>query len=127
MQIRYNEQIQTRMKQMEKKCIFIAALFFAVSCCKHYEIPSGYWQSREGKPVLRISKDSLGTRSATIYHRIARDELCPLTYPIVTNNTGTYIQAERRIFLTYNPEDNTLFLSPGGRYYQHTDSIITNK
>lgn len=92
-----------------------ALLFLCVGCnAPQSDIPTGCWQSVQGRPSLILEKDSVGNYYAVIHHRTVDGCICPVAYPIVRGTNGMYIQAERRIFLCYSSKDNTIFLSPGG-------------
>lgn len=103
--------------------IVLTAICLSTSCSPPSDLPLGNWQSTQGRATLTILKDNLGNYQAIIHHQTAYGYTCPIVYPIVRKPYGIYIQAEGRIILTYSSENNTLFLSPGGRYTQKKDTF----
>lgn len=94
--------------------LIVTSLFLFAECNISQDIPTGCWQSSQGKPSVTLKKDSAGNFQAIIHHHTANGHICPVVYPLVKDITGMYIQAEGRILVSYSPKDSTLFLSPGG-------------
>lgn len=106
---------------MKHKKIFMWSVvilsFLCVGCgTPQGDIPTGCWQSLQGRPSLTLEKDSIGNYRVIVHHRTADGRSCPVAYPLVRSTVGMYIRAERRIFVCYSSKDNTLFLSPGGAF-----------
>lgn len=97
---------------------------FTLSGCvekKPVDFPciEGYWKSVQDRPSLRIGQDEDGYY-AIVYHHTAHRHICPIRYPLIYQPYGIYLQAERRILVSYSKRDSSLFLSPGGKYYRHS-------
>lgn len=113
---------------MKHKKIFllpVAVLFLLCVECgtPQDDIPTGCWQSLQGRPSLTLEKDSVGNYHAIVHHRTADGRTCPVSYPLVRSTKGMYIQAEGRISVCYSSEDNILFLSPGGAFRLKNDNL----
>lgn len=108
-----------------KKILSVAAvLLLCVGChSPQGDIPTGCWESLQGRPSLTLEKDSTGNYRAIVHHRTADGGTCPVAYPLVRSTDGMYIQAEGRIYVCYSLEDNTLFLSPGGMFQLKNDNL----
>lgn len=106
------------MKNKKTSMLLIAGSFFlVVGCNAPQDIPTGDWQSEQGRSELTLKKDAAGDYRAIVHHRMADGYVCPVTYPVCRGTCGMYIQAEGRIYLSYSSKDSTLFLSPGGTYH----------
>lgn len=97
--------------------LIVGSFFLVVGCNAPQDIPTGDWQSLQGRSALTLEKDSTGDYRAIVHHRMADGLMCPMAYPVCHGNNGMYIQAERRIYLSYSSKDSILFLSPGGAYH----------
>lgn len=94
-------------------------LLCTMTSCIHTNniIPTGIWTSEQGRPDICIEKDSSdGTYTATVFHRLRNGEVCPIVYPFEISSYGMYIVAEGKIIVIYDPNQDRLFLSPGGEY-----------
>lgn len=81
---------------------------------RHTSPPSGLWQSRNGRPSILITD----SQTVIVFHISKHGQTLPLEYPMRRDMYGYwYIKAQCRIFMSYNEDDNSLFLSPGGMYY----------
>lgn len=106
------------MKNKKTSMLLIAGSFFlVVGCNAPQDIPIGDWQSEQGRSELTLKKDAAGDYRAIVHHRMSDGFVCPVAYPVCHGNNGMYIQAERRIYLSYSSKDSILFLSPGGVYH----------
>lgn len=106
---------------------FIAIPIICISCVcgNHTQVPTGNWQSCMGRPDMSVIKNDSGGYSAIIWHKTFDGGICPVAYPIVETGTGAFIQAERRIIISYNSAKDQLFLSPGGKYHRkHKSNIV---
>lgn len=80
-------------------------------------VPVGDWRSTLGRADIRFVEKDSGAYAAIVAHRIHGGGTCHIEYPVVkTTCQGCYIQAEGRIVVSYDPEKDRLFLSPGGTY-----------
>lgn len=79
-------------------------------------VPVGDWRSTLGRADIRFVEKDSGTYAAIVAHRVHGGGTCPVEYPVVKTSQGCYIQAEGRIVVSYAPEKDRLFLSPGGTY-----------
>lgn len=113
------------MKHTKKNLLPVAVLLLLCAGCgaSQVDIPTGCWQSMQGRPSLTLEKDSAGAYHAIVYHRTADGRTCPVTYPVVRNANGMYIQAEGRILICYSFEEKTLFLSPGGLFQLKNNTL----
>lgn len=106
------------MKSKKTSMLLIAGSFFlVVGCNAPQDIPTGDWQSVQGRSALTLEKDSTGDCRAIVHHRMADGLICPVAYPVCIGTSGIYIQAEGRIYLSYSSKDSILFVSPGGAYH----------
>lgn len=87
-----------------------------VACGGPSPVPVGNWQSTLGRADIRFVEKDSGAYAAIVAHRIHGGGTCPIEYPVVKTSHGCYIQAEGRIAVSYDPEKDRLFLSPGGTY-----------
>lgn len=113
------------MKRTKISILLAASLSLLCAGCNipQDDIPTGCWQSLQGRPSLTLEKDSTGNYRAIVHHRTSDGRTCPVAYPLVRGTYGMYIQAEGRIFVCYSSEDNTLFLSPGGVFRLKNDNL----
>lgn len=105
------------MKHKELFLLLAVITLLYMGCNVPHDIPEGEWQSLQGRPSLTLKKDSIGKYKVIVHHKMANGRTCPISYPIIQNATGMYIQAEGRILICYSFKDSILFLSPGGRFH----------
>lgn len=117
------------MKHKKRFLLPIAALLLLCAGCHPVQddIPTGCWESLQGRPSLTLEKDSTGDYQAIVHHRTADGRICPVAYPLVRRTNGMYIQAEGRIFVCYSAKDRTIFLSPGGLFRLKDDNLNSLK
>lgn len=89
----------------------------ALSACSTQprEYPIGNWHSVSNKPDITIVNNS-DTLIAIVHHKTYQGDTCSIAYPVTATNYGCSIQAEGKIHVFYNKEEDVLFLSPGGEY-----------
>lgn len=97
-------------------------LCLLASCAGPYPVPLGNWQSTLGRADIRFVEKDSGSYSAIVSHRTAEGGVCPIEYPLVRTHYGLHIQAEGRILVSFDPEKDKLFLSPGGTYIRKADA-----
>lgn len=98
------------------------ALCFLASCTGSCPVPLGDWESTLGRADIRFVEKDSGNYSAIVSHRTGEGGVCPVEYPLLRARHGFYIQAEGRILVSFDPEKDRLFLSPGGTYIRKPDA-----
>lgn len=91
-------------------------LCILTSCTGPCPVPLGDWQSTLGRADIRFVEKDSGDYSAIVSHPISGGGICPIEYPLLRTPNGFYIQAEGRILVSFDPDRDRLFLSPGGTY-----------
>lgn len=100
------------------RTVALVLLAGAYACQHPSSMPTGYWQSDNGRADIAIVEKEDGKFSAIVYHPIYGGGTCPLEYPIVRTGTGAYIRAEGRIIISFDEKKDVMFLSPGGAYHR---------
>ena len=103
------------MKTLRHFLLLLVLLVFTACSNQTADYPSGRWYSVQNRPDITFENeyDSL---FAIVHHKTYNGDTCSIVYPVITTNCGFYIQAEGKIHVFYDTEEEVLFLSPGGEY-----------
>lgn len=103
------------MKTLRHPLLLLVLSAFTACSTQPVEYPSGRWYSVQNRSDITFENHH-DTLTAIVHHKTYTGDTCAIAYPVITTNYGFYIQAEGRIHVFYNTEEDALFLSPGGEY-----------
>lgn len=103
------------MKTLRHSLLLLVLSAFTACSIQTADYPSGRWYSVQNRPDITFENDH-DTLFAIVHHKTYSGDTCSIAYPVITTSYGFYIQAEGKIHVFYDADEDVLFLSPGGEY-----------